>query len=355
MTTLAPKSLAPTLPPIRAGANEDIPVLDLAAFRAGTPGAKERLGAELRHVFENVGFYYVANHGVPQALIDDVFAAAKRFHDQPLEKKLEIRLNQYNIGYLPMRGGTTRHSALNADNKPNVNEAFFCARDLPLDHADVIAAKPYRCANKWPNDLPGFRETCTAYTAALERLARSLVPLYALALDLPETFFDAAFANPMFKLRLTHYPPQPADANGEAVNEFGLAPHTDTSFMTLLAPNAVPGLSIRAPSGRWIEAPAIPGAFLINGGDMLRRWTNDRFLATPHRVLNRSGAERYAIPFFFDCWAEHLMECLPTCTSASVPPKYEPLTYVEYMTWFRNMNYAGAAATDKQGVALAAS
>ena len=345
------KTLAPSLPPIRQDAVDEIPILDLGRLRAGTPGAQEELAAQLLHVFEHVGFYYIVNHGVPQTLIDDAFAAAKRFHAQPLEKKLEIRLNEFNIGYLPMRGGTTRHSMLNANNKPNVNEAFFCARDLPPDHPDVVAGKPYRSANKWPSDLPGFRETCLAYTSALEMLARSLVPLYALALDLPETHFDEAFAKPMFKLRMTHYPPQDPTAD----NEFGLAPHTDTSFMTLLAPNKVAGLSIRLPSGRWIDAPAIEGAFLVNGGDMLRRWTNDRFLATPHRVLNRSGAERYAIPFFFDCWAEQLMTCLPTCTSFDNPPKYEPLTYVDYMTWFRNMNYAGAAAKDSKGTQLAAS
>jgi isopenicillin N synthase-like dioxygenase len=345
-------SPAPSLPPIRADAVEEIPVIDLGAFRAGVPGAQERLAADLAHVFEHVGFYFIVNHGIPQSLIDDTFAAAKRFHDLPLERKLEIRLNEYNIGYLPMRGGTTRHSALSANNKPNVNEAFFCARELSLDHPDVLAGKPYRCANKWPRDLPGFRDSCLAYSTALEKLARSLVPAYALALDLPETYFDAAFANPMFKLRMTHYPPQQASA---VDSEFGLAPHTDTSFMTLLAPNKVPGLSIRLPSGRWIDAPSIEGAFLVNGGDMLRRWTNDRFLATPHRVANRTGAERYAIPFFFDCWAEHRMECLPTCTDPGNPPKYEPITYVEYMKWFRNMNYGANSAPTAQGATLAAS
>lgn len=334
------KQLAPSLPPVRADAVEEIPVLDLAPLRAGVPGAREKLARELAHVFENVGFYFIVGHGVPQALIDDAFAAARRFHDQPLERKLEIRLNEFNIGYLPMRGGTTRHSQLNANNKPNVNEAFFCARELSPDDPDVVAAKPYHCLNKWPRDLPGFRDTCIAYTAALEKLALSLVPLYAMALDLPSTWFDQAFARPMFKLRMSHYPP----ADPAADNEFGIAPHTDTSFMTLLAPNRVAGLSIRLPSGRWVEAPPIDGAFLVNGGDMLRRWTNDRFLATPHRVLNRSGGERYAIPFFFDCGADVVMECLPTCTSPANPPRYEPTNYIEYMTWFRKMNYAGVAA-----------
>ena len=135
-------------------ATETIPVIDLGPFLAGEEGALDRTAKELRFALTEIGFYFIVNHGVAQSLIDDAFAAAKRFHDQPLERKLEIRLNQYNIGYLPMRGGTTRHSALNANNKPNVNEAFFSARDLSADHPDVLAGKPYRCANKWPPTCP---------------------------------------------------------------------------------------------------------------------------------------------------------------------------------------------------------
>jgi isopenicillin N synthase-like dioxygenase len=336
-------SLAPSLPPVRPDARDEIPVLDLGPYLAGAPGAREKLGAQVRYVFENVGFYFIKNHGVPRTLIADAFEAARRFHDLPLESKLRLKVDRYNVGYLPMRGGTTRHSALNANNKPNVNEAFFIGRELAPDHPDVVAGKPYRSRNQWPaeSELPGFRATCVAYVDALEALALKLVPLYALALDLPANHFDRAFAEPMYKLRMSHYPP----ADPQADNEFGLAPHTDTSFMTLLAPNPVPGLSIRMPSGRWVDAPVMEDAFLVNGGDLLRRWTNDRFLATPHRVVNRTGGERYAIPFFFDCGMDVSIGCLPTCTDPGNPPKYEPTDYVAYMTWFRQMNYA---AMDKK-------
>ncbi len=344
--------LAPSLNPIRPDAPEEIPVIDLAAYLAGTPGARETAAAALRHALENVGFYFVTGHGVDQALVDASFDAAKRFHAQPLDEKLKLKINQHNIGYLPVRGSTTRHSKINPNNKPNVNEAFFVKRDLPPDHPDVAAALPFRGMNQWPDNLPGFREPVMAYATAMERLGLSLLPLYATALDLDPGFFEKLFAPPMYTLRMSHYPQQ----EGSDENEFGLAPHSDTSFMTLLAQNKVPGLSIRLPTGRWVDAPALEGSFLVNGGDMLRRWTNERFLATPHRVINRSGQERYAIPFFFDCAYITRMECLPGCSSTHNPPRYEPITYPDYMLWYRNLNYGGAQETPKgrDGVQLSA-
>jgi hypothetical protein len=333
---------APSIAAIRPDAPETIPVLDLAPLLANEPDAVPALGAALRDAFENVGFYFVVNHGVPQALIDAAFAAAKAFHDQPLEAKLALRLDRHNIGYMPLKSSTTRHSQLNANNRPNAVEAFFTKRDLPPDHPDIVAGLPFRGTNRWPRDLPGFKETVLEYQAAMESLGKALLPLYATALELPPAFFDAAFQDPSYTLRMAHYPPHDPDQD----NEFGIAPHSDTSFMTLLAQNEVPGLSIRLPNGRWLDAPAMPGSILVNGGDLLRRWTNDRFLATPHRVINASGGERYAIPFFMDCGYEHEMACLPTCTDAANPPKYEPITYPAYMTWFRDLNYAKAIKPD---------
>ena len=312
-----------------------IPMLDVSRHLAGNRSKLPRLGRELRHAFERVGFYYLRGHDVPQSLIDAAFRQAERFHAQPLDRKLALRINEHNIGYMPMGGSVARSSAVNRNTKPSVNEAFFLRRERTPDDPDVIAGKRFRGLNQWPADLPGFRDTALAYMAAMESLGRRLVPIYAVALDLPADYFDRMFEKPNMIQRFTHYPPQPAYQD----NEFSIAPHTDSGFMTMLAPSAVPGLSIRLPDGSWFDAPSIPGAFIVNGGDILRRWTNDRFLSTPHRVINASGKPRYAIPFFFDTHPDTMIECLPTCRSADNPPKYPPVTYDEYALWYATRNY----------------
>jgi isopenicillin N synthase-like dioxygenase len=329
------RDLAPSLNTIRPDAPEEIPVLDLGPYLRGDAGALEALGTELRHALENVGFYFIVNHGVDQALIDRTFAAARRFHALPVEDKLKLKLNEHIRGYQPMKGAVTRHSAVNANNLPNVNEALFFGNELAPDHPDVLAGKPFRGHNQWPESLPGFRDDVLAYCKAATALGSALLPLYAYALELDADFFLKGFAEPSFTFRMSHYPQTEVLQD----NEFGLAPHSDTSFMTLLPENQVPGLSIRLPNGRWIDAPVMQGSFLVNGGDMLRRYTNDRFLATPHKVINRSGVERYAIPFFMDCSYDFVMSCLPTCQSADNPPRYEPFTYADYRAFYRAANF----------------
>ncbi len=314
-----------------------IPVLDIAPLRHGDAGALERLGAELRRAFTEVGFFFVRGHDVPDVLVEAAFDAARRFHDQPMDAKLAMRFDSNNTGYLPMRGATTRMNALGVPQKPNFNEAVFFKRDLPPDHPDVLAGRRFRGVNRWPADLPGFRETALAYAAAMEGLGRTLVPIYAAALGLPHDWFDDKFQEPMFTLRMTHYPQQDPMSPED---EWGLAPHADTSFMTILAQNKVPGLSLRLPDGTWVDAPAPEGAFLVNGGMMLRRWTNERFLATPHRVTNRSGQERYAIPFFMDCSYDAVMAPVPTCVDAAHPAKYPPFTYLDFMSEYSGANYS---------------
>lgn len=316
--------------------SQTIPVLDLAPLRAGEPGALEKLGAELRHAFTEVGFYFVRNHGIAQALLDTTFAEAERFHAQPLEAKLALKINEHNMGYMPMRGATTRMNVVGEVALPNANEAVFFKRELPEDHPDLLANLRFRGRNQWPA-LPGFRENILAACNAFEGLGLTLLPLYARALELPADFFAPFFTDPMYTLRMSHYPDQPPTA---PANEFGIAPHVDTSFMTILAQNKVPGLSLRLPDGSWLDAPAPEGALLINGGMMLRRWTDKRFLATPHRVINRSGRERYAIPFFFDANYHAVMAPITADGSEAREPA---ITYPEFMTGYQRANFHHAA------------
>jgi len=314
---------------------EAIPVIDLAPYLKGAPGALQATAKELRFALTEIGFYFIVNHGIPEPLIRSAFAEAARFHGQPLDRKMDVRIDRHNVGYLPMRGDTLRTSTVQAVTKANLNEAFFMARDLPDDHPDVVADRRFRSANRWPKDLPGFRETIVAYCDALEGLVTRLVRLYAVALELPAAYFDTPFREFQYKLRMTHYPYQ--EALGD--DDFGIAPHTDTSFLTLLAPNDVPGLSIRTQSGKWIDAPVVPGAYVVNGGQMLQRWTNDFFLATPHRAVNRSGGERYALAFFCDSHIDWPVAAVPTTVGPDRPPKFPTTYYTDYMVQYQKRTY----------------
>jgi len=299
-----------------------LPLLDLGPFLAGEPGALERTAAELRRINETVGFLYIVNHRVEWSLVEETFAAAARFHGLPLERKMAVKIDDGMQGYLPYKSSTTRANGLVAVRKPNENEAFFI--------------KPERGgapANRWPEELPDFGATALRYYAALDALAHRMLPLYARALDLPADYFKPLCAQSFSTLRLTHYPPIAYGAD-----EYGIAPHTDSTFLTLLAQNPVPGLQIRTQSGEWIDAPVIPETFVVNTGDVLNRWTNGRFLSTPHRAFNTADRPRYAIPFFHPN-EDTRIECLPTCTGEANPPRFPVQTVGEYMAWFRGQNY----------------
>jgi isopenicillin N synthase-like dioxygenase len=256
--------------------------------------------------------------------MEAVFDCARRFHAQPLDAKMAVKLDDAMQGYLPYKSSTTRANGLVAVRKPNENEAFFV----------VPEREPGTPANRWPVALPDFGPTTMACFAALEALALRMLPIYARAVELPADYFDRLCSHSLSTLRLTHYP---AVAYGQ--DEYGIAPHTDSTFFTLLAQNAQPGLQLRKTDGSWIDVPVIPDSFVVNTGDVLNRWTNGRFLSTPHRAFNLGSGPRYAVPFFFHPNPETLIECLPTCTDAAHPPRFPPQTVGDYMAWFRTSNY----------------
>lgn len=319
---------------------DGFPILDLGNHIAGVPHAQENLARELADALERTGFLIAVNHGVPQATIDAVFAEAARFHALPLPHKMALRMRPgAGIGYLPTATFALKTSEINDNRQPDLNEAFFIDRERSPDDPEVRAGKPFREVNRWPDGLPGFRETAIAYYAHLEAFALRLLPLFATALRLPPDWFDRAFANAQCTLRLSHYPP-----TAYADNQFGIAPHTDTSFLTILPQSNLEGLYIR-PSGRgWMQAPRIPGSFVINSGDMCRRWTNDRFLSTEHFAVNPApDRPRYAAPFFFAPNTDFTIRCLATCCGPDNPPRYPDVTYEQYRMWFLRNNYHAAA------------
>jgi isopenicillin N synthase-like dioxygenase len=314
-----------------------IPVIDLAPHLAGAPGALDRAAAELRDALERVGFFFIVGHGVPAELVQAVYAQARRFHALPLADKLAMPMTRDNTGYKPLGSMTSRASAIDAAKKPNQVAALFMKRDLPPDHPDVVRGVRFRGLNRWPDlaTLPGFRETCVTYQRTMEGLGQRLLPLFARALDLPGDFFAEPFRDADITLRLSHYPPAEYEEG-----QFGLAPHTDSSFMTFLPDNDVPGLEIRPQGADWMPATGVAGSFLVNSGDTLKRWSNDRFLSTEHRARTR-GADRYAVPFFMSPRVDYVMECLPTCHGPGNPARHAPITYGDYIAWFTGQNYHG--------------
>src|SRR6185437_3362977 len=160
-------------------ASAKVPIIDYGPYFAREPGALAVLAAQLRRACEEVGFFYALNHGVPQAVIDRGFAASRRFHALPLEAKLRLRLNENNIGYLPMNASVQGASTVHKATKPNQNESFFVSHDRGPDHPDVLAGLPLRGQNRWPDGMLDLRADMTAYFRALNAMCDRMLPPFA--------------------------------------------------------------------------------------------------------------------------------------------------------------------------------
>jgi isopenicillin N synthase-like dioxygenase len=313
-----------------------IPVIDVGPAFRGEPGGLESVAKQVGRASERVGFFYVAGHGIDPAVIAAAFAASREFHALPAPDKVALKLNENNIGYLPVNESMQRASTVHKATRPNFNESFFISHEREADHPDVVAGTSLRGQNQWPAGHAAMRRAMVAYFKALERVGERILPVLARALDMPAEYFAPFFANEAhINLRFLHYPPQETDDD----EQFGQGPHTDNSFMTFLAREEVPGLAVRLPSGEWLAPPVIDGTFLVNLGNVMKRWSNDRFLSTPHGVINDSGRDRYSIAFFYSPNVDAVIECLPSCVSAEDPPRYPPAVYGDLVRAFYSANY----------------
>lgn len=283
-----------------------IEVLDWQLFATGS----DRAGfvADLGRACRENGFFLLAGHGVPDALIGDVFAQADAFFALPEADKaaLDIRRNPHNRGWAAQGSEALDENSGMMDRK----EAFNVGYDLAPDDPRVLAGEPFRGVNVWP-DLPGFRETMLGYYDAVLELGVALHGALGADLGLEEGYFAPHFRAPMATLRVLWYP--------AGLDGIGAGAHTDYGSVTLLMTDGVAGLQVRPRGGDWTDVPHVPGAYVVNIGDCLMRWSNDTYVSTPHRVLP-PASERRSIAFFLDPNPDSIVAALPGTGRAKYPP-----------------------------------
>ena len=306
------------IPSVRTASASEIPVIDLAQ----TATAAE-LANQIRHACLNTGFFYVAGHGMDRSLYEGVFDVARRYFSLPLEEKMKDVIDtRFRRGYMPI--GVSHKAQF----QPDLKESYELSLDLPLTDPDVMAGHFLHGPNRWPVAHPWMRATVEPYFNSILDLGQRLLRLFALSLDLPEAFFTDLATKPTMHLRLFHYPPQPADS---ADNQFGIPPHSDLGMITILNQDPIGGLEVRKRDGEWIAAPYIDGTFVVNVADLFSMWTNDYYVSNAHRVVNRTGRERYSIPTFFSPNFNTLVECLPTCLKPGETPHHPPVRSGAYL------------------------
>ncbi|MEQ9607313.1 MAG: 2-oxoglutarate and iron-dependent oxygenase domain-containing protein [Kiloniellaceae bacterium] len=321
---------------------EEIPIIDLAPMFSGDAAAKRTLAAALRQACVGSGFLYIRNHHVPQEAIDATFAAAHGYFDLDDAAKMRnhVSLSRNNRGYAALLEENTDPTA-----RGDLHESFDIALEVPADDPDVVAGKVLYGPNQWPEGQAAFRAALERYHAEMCRLGGHLLHAFALALDLPETYFDALVTKPLATLRVLHYPPQFGEVDDRQI---GIGAHSDYECFTILAQDEVPALQVLNTAGEWVAANPIPGCFVVNIGDQMARWTNDLFASTVHRAVNRSGRERYSIPFFFGPNYDTVVEALPSCVTAERPARYPAITSGDYINGRFAETFAHYRASQEQ-------
>lgn len=306
---------------------DKLPVIDLAAIFTEDEDAKRELALALRRACSEIGFFYVKNHGVPQAVIDGAFATARRYFALPDAEKMKIHVakSRNNRGYAALLEENTDPTA-----RGDLHESWDMALEVPATDPDVLAGKVLYGPNQWPADDAAFRADVGAYYDEMLRLSHALLHAFALSLELEEAHFDALVEKPLATLRLLHYPPQEGEVDERQI---GIGAHSDYECFTILAQDdpRIRALQVLNSEGDWVSAPPLPGHFVVNIGDQMARWTNDLFASTVHRAINRSGVERYSIPFFFGPSYDSVIQPLDSCVDDAHPAKYEPITSGAYI------------------------
>ncbi|KID90491.1 2OG-Fe(II) oxygenase [Metarhizium guizhouense ARSEF 977] len=325
--------------PPRDALPSEIPVIDISRVFSPSIDDRRAVAREIGDAAANIGFFYISNHGVPDAVITGAYKTALAFFRQDLETKLRAKIapSQGKIsGYRPFAS-----QRINPDEGADHRETFSWAYDATYDPemGDINAvpqhARKYIKVDESPweatSQMPELKAALVAYFQSCLGLARALTRSFALSLDLPEDHLDSKVKYPDVMMLLNYYPKKEPQPPAGARRRVSMGSHTDFRLFTILWQDSTGGLQILNRDGQWINGLPVPGTFVVNIGDFLQRITNDRYVSTVHRAQSPSGEERVSIPFFWGFGLHERCGVLESCVGEGEAPKYDEISTQEYV------------------------
>ncbi|KAH9217601.1 hypothetical protein DL95DRAFT_295238 [Leptodontidium sp. 2 PMI_412] len=310
---------------------EEIPIIDLTPLYSSKFEDRKELSKQIRAAAVNTGFFYIKNHGIDDKTIADAKKQLLAFFKQSSEQKMRVSKDKskYFNGYNGPRS-TNISPGESVDVKESLGWRYAPQYDpVPKDvNAIPEEVKPWIRGEEFvweeTSHLPDFKKEVLHYWASCLTLARKLVKVFALSLDLEENYFDSRTTYPGADGVFNYYPTTTEEETQN--NSVGLGSHTDLQLFTLLWQDMTGGLQVLNRDGQWIKATPVEGTIVVNIGDFMMRLCNDMYKSTVHRVYNRSTVERISMPFFFGLNFNCVEGVVPSCTSENNPPKYEPMS-----------------------------
>lgn len=306
-----------------------IPVIDISPLFCDQPDYG-LVGDQLQLAARQSGFFYVRNHCIDEIRTAQAFAISAEFFASSDMQKKSVAITPYHRGLLQVG-----QSRMEGQARADLKESYLWGLDVAPDNADFLHGNVMLPPNNWPDFMPHMRSVLNGYMDAAHRCGKQLLRAIAVSLDIDRDYFVSHFDKPISRGSLIHYPPQSEDMG---LDQYGVSPHTDYGTMTLLAQDNTGGLRVRDNHGKWITAHPIEGTLVVNVGDLLARWSNDRFSSTEHAVVNTAGRERYSIAIALDPdWHTPIR---PVVT-ADETPRYDEVRCGDYIQgrFNRSFNY----------------
>ena len=296
----------------------NIPIIDISPFFDKDSVSKQEVPRKVGYACEKIGFMIIVGHGVSEALVSRTFVVAQDFFALSHKEKMKVHRRGKGLGYLPLETESLSSSTFGRPTPGDLKESF----NIGANHAQ----------NQWPERPIHMRSILMEYYHAMMELGTNIMYIFAVALGLSESFFDKMINKPKAVLRATNYPPLEKAPEPE---QFRASPHTDYGTLTIISTKSETGFQVYTRTGEWIDVEPPPNSFIVNIGDLMMHWTNDKWISTLHRVINppinKAGKQQQSLVFFHNPNPDALIKCLDCCCGPKNPPKYLPKLAAEYL------------------------